>query len=94
MTSEGDMGGLDFDSDCYMKVMMERTVKARSNLIVVNGSDSSGGYGLYKVSTNNYRFNADQEVYVIDLNVATGNSRFVTGMNTILFPGRSLSIAS
>jgi hypothetical protein len=69
-----------------MMIKLERTVKARANLIIINGSDDSGGYGLTYVSANNYRFNADQQVYVINLNVTSAGGHFQPGMNTVLLP--------
>ncbi len=87
MTSQGVQDQpFDFDSECYMKIKLEKFVKARANLIIINGSSDSGGYGLDKISTNNYRYSADQEVYMINLNVLSGSGRWVTGLNTILVP--------
>jgi hypothetical protein len=91
ITTEGQQTGYwplyDQDADAYMKIKLERQVKDKARVIVINGTDGQGGdYGLYKVGTNNYRFNADQQVYMIHLNCSTSNSRFQQGINTIILP--------
>ncbi len=66
---------------------LSKPIQSKAKVIVINGTDGQGGdYGLYKVGTNNYRFNADQQVYMIHLNCSTSNSRFQQGMNTIILP--------
>ncbi len=87
-TAGAQDGGLfgDGDADAQVQFEMERQVKTRSTLIVINGSDDSGGYGLTEISDSDFRYSADQEVYVFNLDVSSGNGRFQTGMNTIIVP--------
>jgi hypothetical protein len=80
-----DSGG---STDAYIKVKLSKQIQSKAKVIVINGTDADGGdYGLYTVSANNYRFNADQQVYMIYLNVSSGTSaHFSTGMHAVILP--------
>ena len=83
---EGTCGWLDNDADGYMKVGLQRCVAEKAKVIVINGTSDNGDYGLDAVSTGIYRYSADDQVYLINLNVSTANARFQQGMNTIILP--------
>jgi subtilisin-like proprotein convertase family protein len=91
-SSQGTMGSLDGDSDAYLKIKLEKQIKQKARTIVINGSDDNGGYGLYEASDGSYRYTADEQLYMIHLNVSDGNSRFQQGINTILLP-RAIALA-
>ena len=78
-----DSGG---SYDAYLKVQMERAVAEKAKVIVINGTGDEGDYGLDTVSAGVYRYSADDQVYLIDLNVSSSNGRFQQGMNTIILP--------
>ncbi len=78
-----DSGG---SYDAYLKVKMERAVAEKAKVIVINGTGGDGDYGLDTVSAGVYRYSADDQVYLIDLNVSSSNGRFQQGMNTIILP--------
>ncbi|MDD1772003.1 MAG: fibronectin type III domain-containing protein [Methanomassiliicoccales archaeon] len=83
---QGTCGWLDNDADGYMKVGLQRTVAEKAKVIVVNGTGDDGDYGLDQVSTGVYRYSADDQVFLINLNVSSANARFQQGMNTIILP--------
>jgi hypothetical protein len=83
---EGTCGWLDNDADGYMKVGLQRCVAEKAKVIVINGTGEDGDYGLDEVSTGVYRYSADDQVFLINLNVSTANARFQQGMNTIILP--------
>jgi hypothetical protein len=75
------------NDDAYIKVQLSKQIQTKARVIVINGTDADGGdYGLYKVGTNNYRFNADQQVYMLQLYVNSSSTHFQQGMNTIILP--------
>jgi hypothetical protein len=82
--------GMGYDSggsyDAYVKVRLERTVAQKANVIVINGTGNDGDYGLDTVSSGEYRYSADDQVYLINLNVIGSNAHFSQGMNTIILP--------
>jgi len=78
-----DSGG---SYDAYLKVKLEKAVAEKARVIVINGTGEDGDYGLDAVSTGVYRYSADDQVYLIDLNVSTANGRFQQGINTIILP--------
>jgi len=78
-----DSGG---SYDAYLKVMMERAVAQKAKVIVINGTGEDGDYGLDTVSTGVYRYSADDQVYLVVLNVTGTSAHFQSGMNTIILP--------
>ncbi len=84
----GENEGSGGSDNAYVKVKLSKQIQSNAKVIVINGTDGNGGdYGLYKVGTNNYRFNADQQVYMLYLNVSSGTSaHFTTGMHTVILP--------
>ena len=78
-----DSGG---SYDAYLKVKLEKAVAEKAKVIVINGTGGDGDYGLDTVSAGVYRYSADDQVYLINLNVSTANARFQQGMNTIILP--------
>ena len=78
-----DSGG---SYDAYLKMKMERAVAEKAKVIIINGTGGDGDYGLDTVSAGVYRYSADDQVYLIDLNVSSSNGRFQQGMNTIILP--------
>lgn len=78
-----DSGG---SYDAYLKVRMERAVAEKAKVIVINGTGDEGDYGLDTVSTGVYRYSADDQVYLVVLNVSGSSAHFQSGMNTIILP--------
>jgi hypothetical protein len=76
----------DFDADAKLSVSLTTTIKSRARVIVINGTGDSGDYGLYSAGTNNLRYTADQQVYVLQLNVTAAYGHFLQGINTIILP--------
>ncbi len=86
LSFQGSKDTLDHDTDAYMKVMLERAVTEKAKVIVINGTGEDGDYGLDAVSTGIYRYSADDQVYLVVLNVSGTSSHFHSGMNTIVLP--------
>ncbi len=78
-----DSGG---SYDAYLKMKMERAVAEKSRVIVINGTGDEGDYGLDTVSTGIYRYSADDQVYLVVLNVTGTSVHFQSGMNAIILP--------
>jgi hypothetical protein len=70
---------------------METVIKPKSNVIIVNSTDDNSG--LYVVGTNNYRYNADEQVYMLYVTTPGSSEHFVSGVNTIIVP-RYLALES
>ncbi|MBI0581755.1 MAG: pre-peptidase C-terminal domain-containing protein [Methanomassiliicoccales archaeon] len=86
LSFQGSKDTFDHDTDAYMKVKLERAVTEKAKVIVIHGTGDDGDYGLDAVSTSVYRYSADDQVYMINLNVSNANGRFQQGMNTIILP--------
>ncbi len=78
-----DSGG---SYDAYLKMKMERAVAEKAKVIVINVTGEDGDYGLDAVSTGVYRYSADDQVYLVVLNVSGTSAHFQSGMNTIILP--------
>jgi hypothetical protein len=78
-----DSGG---SYDAYLKMKLERAVAEKARVIVINGTGEDGGYGLDAVSTGVYRYSADDQVYLVVLNVTGTSAHFQSGMNAIILP--------
>jgi hypothetical protein len=65
---------------------MERAVAEKAKVIVINGTGEDGDYGLDTVSSGVYRYSADDQAYLIVLNVTGTSAHFQSGMNTIILP--------
>jgi hypothetical protein len=91
--SEGTMDLLDFDADARLFVGLTTTIKTRAKVIVINGTGDEGDYGLYSVGTDNLRYTADQQVYVLQLNVSSSSTHFQQGINTVILP-RAIGLES
>jgi len=78
-----DSGG---SYDASLKVKLEKAVAEKAKVIVINGTGDDGDYGLDTVSTGVYRYSADDQVYMIVLNVSGTSAHFQSGMNTIILP--------
>jgi hypothetical protein len=85
-SSEGTMDLFDFDADAKLSVSLTTAVKTRAKVIVINGTGDEGDYGLYSVGTDNLRYTADQQVYVLQLNVSSSSTHFQQGINTVILP--------
>jgi hypothetical protein len=86
LSFQGSKDTLDHDTDAYMKVMLERAVSEKAKVIVINGTGEDGDYGLDAVSTGVYRYSADDQVYLVVLNVTGTSAHFQSGMNAIILP--------
>jgi len=86
LSFQGSKDTLDHDTDAYMKVMLERAVSEKAKVIVINGTGDDGDYGLDIVSTGVYRYSADDQVYLVVLNVTGTSAHFQSGMNAIILP--------
>ncbi|MBP7086771.1 MAG: hypothetical protein KBA58_01765 [Methanomassiliicoccales archaeon] len=86
LSFQGSKDTFDHDTDAYMKVKMERAVSEKAKVIVINGTGNDGDYGLDAVSTGVYRYSADDQMYMINLNVSGSSAHFQSGMNTIILP--------
>ena len=78
-----DSGG---SYDAYLKMKMEKAVAQKAKVIVINGTGEDGDYGLDAVSAGVYRYSADDQVYLVVLNVSGTSAHFQSGMNTIILP--------
>jgi len=78
-----DSGG---SYDAYLKVRMERAVAEKARVIVINGTGDDGDYGLDMVSAGIYRYSADNQVYLVVLNVSVTSAHFQSCMNAIILP--------
>ncbi|MHC1710086.1 MAG: hypothetical protein AB9819_06750 [Methanomassiliicoccales archaeon] len=86
LSFQGSKDTLDHDTDAYMKVKLERAVSEKAKVIVINGTGEEGDYGLDAVSTGVYRYSADDQVYLVVLNVSGTSAHFQSGMNAIILP--------
>ncbi|HNU36348.1 MAG TPA: hypothetical protein PKJ15_07095, partial [Methanomassiliicoccales archaeon] len=86
LSFQGSKDTLDHDTDAYMKVMLERAVTEKAKVIVINGTGDDGDYGLDIVSSGVYRYSADDQVYLVVLNVTGTSAHFQSGMNVIILP--------
>ncbi len=79
LSFQGSKDTLDHDTDAYMKVKLERAVSEKARVIVINGTEEEGDYGLDAVSTGVYRYSADDQVYMVVLNVTGTSAHFQSG---------------
>jgi hypothetical protein len=82
---EGQDSGGSYDA--YLKIKLEKAVAEKARVIVINGTGDVGDSGLDTVSTGVYRYSADEQAYLINLNVSSASTHFEQGMNTIILPG-------
>ena len=81
-------------TDIYFVVDLRKVSAQLTNTVVISGVHDGESYGLDKIGDNNYRYNADEQLYIIYLDCTqNGNSHFVKGLNTILLP-RSVALES
>ena len=90
--TEGGRDWFDGDSDAYMQVSMQTRVAEKARVIVVNGTGADGDYGLETTSTGSYRYSADDQLYMVNLNVSNQSTHFQQGANTIIVP-RAIALA-
>ncbi|MFA7341785.1 MAG: hypothetical protein WCY65_01255 [Candidatus Methanomethylophilaceae archaeon] len=90
--TEGGRDWSDGDSDAYMRVSMQTRVAEKARVIVVNGTGADGDYGLETTSTGSYRYSADDQLYMVNLNVSNQSTHFQQGANTIIVP-RAIALA-
>jgi hypothetical protein len=86
LSFQGSKDTFDHDTDAYMKVKLERAVTEKARVIIINGTGEDGDYGLDVVSTGIYRYSADDQVYLVVLNVTGTSAHFQSGMNAIVLP--------
>lgn len=84
--TEGGRDWFDGDSDAYMKVSLQTRVADKAKVIVINGTGNDGDYGLEANSTGSYRYSADDQIYMINLDVSNASTHFQAGINTIILP--------
>jgi hypothetical protein len=90
VTSDGGADG--GEDDGQVSVTFVRMVQPRTNTVIVNGTDDGEGYGLYKVG-DEYRYQCDEQVYVLYLDCTSSSGHFTSGMNTVVLP-RSVAVSS
>jgi len=74
------------DRGAYLSVNLQVATAEKANVIIINGTGDGGDYGLDEVSPGVYRYSADEQVYLINLNVSSISTHFQQGMNTIILP--------
>jgi phosphodiesterase/alkaline phosphatase D-like protein len=74
------------DRGAYLSVKLQVATAEKANVIIINGTGDGGDYGLDEVSPGVYRYSADEQVYLINLNVSSASTHFEQGMNTIILP--------
>ena len=67
--------------DGYLRLSVQTVTLPRVNTIVVNGTD----YGLDTYGSE-YRYSADEQVYMFYLNCSNAGGAFVQGLNAIIVP--------
>jgi hypothetical protein len=90
VTSDGAADG--GEDDGQVAVTFLRLVQPRTNTVIVNGTDDGEGYGLYKVD-DEYRYQCDDQVYILYLDCTNSYGHFTSGMNTVVLP-RSVAVSS
>ena len=84
-STQGSQDLLDFDTDVYYHFYVEKVVDpSRSRTIVINSTEENSD--LYVVGANNYRYTADDQVYMLFLRVSGSSEHFVNGINTVIVP--------
>ena len=84
-STQGSQDLLDFDTDVYYRFYVEKAVDPpRSRTIIINSTEENTD--LYVVGANNYRYNADDQVYMLYLQVSGSSAHFVNGMNVVIIP--------
>jgi len=74
------------DRGAYLSVKLQVATAEEANVIIINGTGDGGDYGLDEVSPGVYRYSADEQAYLINLNVSSASTHFEQGMNTIILP--------
>jgi len=74
------------EDDAEIGYSLQLCCAEKANVIIINGTGDGGDYGLDEVSPGVYRYSADEQAYMINLNVSSASTHFVQGMNTIILP--------
>ena len=83
-----------YGNDIIVHGHLSTYVRQKTQTAVITGTDGTTSYGLDQKADDSYRYNADQQVYVLHLNIwDTGDSHFTSGLNTIILP-RSVALQS
>ena len=86
-----DDGWINQNSDCEVMMFIETVVRSKANTIVINSTEDSSG--LYVASDGSYRYNADEQVYMIYITTPGASAHFAAGVNAIIVP-RYLALES
>jgi len=89
VSAYGRNDGYEGEQDADVAIQVSTVTKQKANTIVINGTD----YGLDAMGRNEYRYSADDQLYLFYLNCSSSYGHFVQGLNVVLLP-RSLALAS
>jgi hypothetical protein len=84
-------GQNDMNVEAEVRFNMESVIKPKANVIVVNSTEENSG--LYVVGANNFRYSADEQVYMLYVTTPGTSTHFASGVNTIIVP-RYLAVDS
>ena len=83
-----------YGNDIIVHGNLSTCVRQKTQTTVITGTDGTTSYGLDQKADGSYWYNADQQAYVLHLNIWDGgDSHFTSGLNTIILP-RSVALQS